>query len=286
MDVYCPWDVINYCDELMADGEAQPKDYWSNTSGNEIVRHFLEQVDQGLAKGEIEALIAGETVTKEIHEDLTYNNLYDSAENIWSVLFTTGYLTMRGKGMGKNIRLSIPNMEIRNIFTEQIMTMFREETKKDGERLEKFCDALKTGDGEEVERLFNAYLGKTISIRDTFVRRPMKENFYHGILLGILGFKSGWYVRSNEESGDGYSDILVKIENEDVGIMIEVKYADHGSFDSACKEALEQIAAQEYGAGFKEDGEYTIFKYGIGCLKKKCKVIVKKEMASGLRERQ
>ena len=193
---------------------------------------------------------------------------------------------MRGKGMGKNIRLSIPNMEIRNIFTEQIMTMFREETKKDGERLEKFCDALKTGDGEEVERLFNAYLGKTISIRDTFVRRPMKENFYHGILLGILGFKSGWYVRSNEESGDGYSDILVKIENEDVGIIIEVKYADHGSFDSACKEALEQIAAQEYGAGFKEDGEYTIFKYGIGCFKKKCKVIVKKEMASGLRERQ
>ncbi len=286
VDVYCPWDVINYCDELMADGEAQPKDYWSNTSGNEIVRHFLEQVDQGLAKGEIEALIAGETVTKEIHEDLTYNNLYDSAENIWSVLFTTGYLTMRGKGMGKNIRLSIPNMEIRNIFTEQIMTMFREETKKDGERLEKFCDALKTGDGEEVERLFNAYLGKTISIRDTFVRRPMKENFYHGILLGILGFKSGWYVRSNEESGDGYSDILVKIENEDVGIIIEVKYADHGSFDSACKEALEQIAAQEYGAGFKEDGEYTIFKYGIGCFKKKCKVIVKKEMASGLRERQ
>ena len=130
VDVYCPWDVINYCDELMADGEAQPKDYWSNTSGNEIVRHFLEQVDQGLAKGEIEALIAGETVTKEIHEDLTYNNLYDSAENIWSVLFTTGYLTMRGKGMGKNIRLSIPNMEIRNIFTEQIMPMFRGETKK------------------------------------------------------------------------------------------------------------------------------------------------------------
>lgn len=277
VDVYCPWDVINYCDELLSDREMEPKDYWSNTSGNQIVRRFLERVDRGLAKGEIEALIAGETVTKEIHEDLTYDNLYDSTENIWSVLFTTGYLTMRGRGPGKKICLSVPNMEIRNIFTEQIMAMFREETEKDGRQLEDFCNALRTGDGEEVERLFNAYLGKTISIRDTFVRKPLKENFYHGILLGILGFKGGWYVKSNEESGDGYSDILIKIEEEDVGIIIEVKYAEKGSFDLACREAMEQIETDKYGDELKEDGYRTIVKYGIGCFKKRCRVAVEKE---------
>ncbi len=278
VDVYCPWDVINYCDDLAADPETEPKDYWSNTSGNEIVRRFLAQADKGLAKGEIEALIAGETVTKEIHEDLTYDNLYNSGENIWSVLLATGYLTMRGKGPGKNIRLSIPNMEIRNIFTEQIMAVFREKTKEDGDRLEEFCDALKTGDGEAVERLLNSYLGKTISIRDTFVRKPLKENFYHGILLGILGLKGGWYVKSNEESGYGYSDILIKIENEGIGIIIEVKYAEKGTLDSACREAIGQIEKKRYCDGLKEDGYCTIFKYGIGCLKKKCRITVEREV--------
>ncbi len=277
VDVYCPWDVINYCDELLSDPEMGPRDYWSNTSGNQIVRRFLERVDRGLAKGEIEALIAGETVTKEIREDLTYDNLYDSTENIWSVLFTTGYLTMRGRGPGKKICLSIPNMEIRNIFTEQIMAMFREETEKDGRQLEDFCNALRTGDAKEVERLFNAYLGRTISIRDTFVRKPLKENFYHGILLGILGFKGDWYVKSNEESGDGYSDILVKIEEEDLGIIIEVKYAEKGNFDSACREAMEQIETDGYGDKLKEDGYCAILKYGIGCFKKRCRVVVEKE---------
>ncbi len=151
VEVYCPWDVINFCDDLCDDPYMEPRDYWSNTSGNGIVRHFIEKVDRGLTKGEIEALVAGETVTKEVHEELTYNRLYDSIDNLWSVLFMTGYLTMRGKPEGKRVELTIPNMEIRNIFTEQIMAMFKEETGKDGKMLEEFCDALRAGQAEEVE---------------------------------------------------------------------------------------------------------------------------------------
>ncbi len=274
VDVYCPWDVINYCDELTDDGCAFPKDYWSNTSGNDVVRHFIEKVGHGLTKSEVETLVAGETVVREIREDLTYNNLYDSPEHIWSVLFTTGYLTQRGKGAGRKLALAIPNMEIRNIFTEQIMAMFKEETARDGKLLEEFCEALKAGRAEEVERLFNAYLGRTIGIRDTFVRKRLKENFYHGILLGILGFKHGWYVKSNRESGDGFSDILIKIEDEGIGIILEVKYAEKGNYDDMCREALEQIERGDYGAEFREDGFDTILKYGIACFRKRCKVVL------------
>lgn len=277
VDVYCPWDVINYCDDLIDDQKLTPKDYWSNTSGNEIVRHFLEQVNSGVTKSEVEALIARETVTKDIYEELTYNSLYGSIENLWSVLLAAGYLTMRGRPEGRSVCLAIPNMENRNIFAGQIMAMFREETGKDGKLLESFCSALEAGQAENVEELFNTYLSKTISIRDTFVRKPLKENFYHGILLGILGFKGGWYVKSNEESGDGYSDILIKIEEEDVGIIIEVKYAEKGSFDLACREAMEQIETDKYGDELKEDGYRTIVKYGIGCFKKRCRVAVEKE---------
>ena len=277
VDVYCPWDVINFCDDLTDEPDMEPKDYWSNTSGNDIVRHFIENVDKRLTRGEIEALVAGETVTKEIHEELTYNRLYDSIENLWSVLFMTGYLTMRGKPSGKRVELAIPNMEIRNIFTEQIMVMFKEETGKDGERLKEFCDALKAGKAEDVERVFNTYLGKTISIRDTFVRKPLKENFYHGILLGILGFKGDWYVKSNKESGDGYSDIVVRAEKEEIGIIIEVKYAEKGDFETACQEAIEQIETEGYAIELREDSFDTIYKYGIACFKKRCRVVVKKE---------
>lgn len=280
VEVYCPWDVINYCDELTDDPEAEPRDYWSNTSGNDIVRHFMERLGKGLTRGEVEALVAGETVTKEIREDLTYNRLYDSTENVWSVLFTTGYLTQRGKREGRKLELAIPNMEIRNLFTEQIMTMFREETEKDGERLEKFCGALEKGEAEEVERLFNGYLGETISIRDTFVRRPLKENFFHGILLGILGFKGNWYVKSNRESGDGYSDIVARVDGGKTGIIIEVKYAENGNCALASQRALEQIEETGYAAELREEGFDTILKYGIGCFKKKCRVAVEREEGS------
>lgn len=273
VEVYCPWDVISYCDELRDDPSAMPRDYWSNTSSNDVVRHFLEMTDRGLTRGELEALIAGETVTKEISEELTYDRLYDSAENIWSVLFTTGYLTQKGKPDGRNYHLAVPNREIRNIFTGQIMTMFRENVQKDGEMLGAFCDALKTGNAGEAERLLGAYLSKTVSIRDTFVRKPTKENFYHGILLGILGYKSGWYVRSNREAGDGYSDIMIRVEDEDIGIVIEVKYAQSGEPDEICRKALDQIREKGYESVLREEGCTKIIRYGIACRRKKCRVL-------------
>lgn len=280
VDVYCPWDVINYCDELLDDPEAQPRDYWSNTSGNEVVRHFLENVGNGLTKSEIEALTAGETVTKEIHEELTYNHLYDSVDHVWSVLFMTGYLTQRGKPDGKRYNLTIPNREIRNIFTEQIMVMFRENVARDGEMLRAFCSALENGDAGEVERLFADYLKKTVGIRDTFVQKPTRENFYHGILLGILGLKNGWYVKSNRESGDGYSDIMIRIEDEDIGIIIEVKYAENAALEEACRDALEQIETKEYEAELEAEGCREVLKYGIACFRKKCRVMVRREAKS------
>ena len=273
-DVYCPWDVISYCDELMDDPSAAPKDYWSNTSGNAAVQHFIEKTGCGLSSAELEALTAGETVLKEIHEDLTYNRLYDSMDNLWSVLFMTGYLTYRGRPDGKLFQLAIPNREIRNIFTAQIMTMFKEKVAGDGESLRAFCDALEAGRGADVEQLFTAYLGKTISIRDTFVRKPTKENFYHGILLGILGYKNEWYVQSNKEAGGGYSDILIRIDSESTGIIIEVKYAEKGQLDSVCQETLKQIRARGYADALKEEGYNKILKYAIACYQKKCRVAV------------
>lgn len=280
VDVYCPWDVISYCDDLTDDPAAMPRDYWSNTSGNDIVRHFIEKVDDGLTKSEIETLIAGETVVREIREDLTYNKLYDSIDHIWSVLFTTGYLTQRGR-LGENrYLLAIPNMEIRNIFKSQIMDLFKASVAKDGNTLCAFCNALQTGDAAGVERLFTEYLSRTVSIRDTFVRKPTKENFFHGILLGILGFKEGWFVKSNREAGDGYCDILVKIEKEDIGIIIEVKYAENASYASVCKEALNQIEKNGYAAELREDGCLTIHKYGIACFRKKCRVMLDTEYVS------
>lgn len=277
VEVYCPWDVISYCDDLTDDPEAEPRDYWSNTSSNDVIRHFIEKVDHGLTRSEIEALVSGEILTKEIHEDLTYNRLYDSVDHIWSVLFATGYLTQRGKAEGKRYRLAIPNREIRNIFTEQIMTMFKEAVAKDGEGLDAFCAALQKGDAREAERLFTAYLGKTISIRDTSVRKASKENFYHGILLGILGFKSGWYVRSNEESGEGWSDILVRLENEDTGMIIEIKYAEEGRYGAACEQALRQIEEKDYTAKLKEEGCSLILKYAVACFRKKCRIVCERE---------
>ncbi len=270
-DIYCPWDVINYCYELMDDPDAAPKDYWSNTSGNDIVRHFIEMQGSGVTRGEIEALIAGESVIKEIREELTYNQLYDSVDNLWSVLFMTGYLTQRGSAGESGYCLTIPNREIRRIFTRQILTMFKEGVSKDGETLKAFCDALISGDAAETERLFTAYLSRTVGVRDTFVRKPIKENFYHGILLGILGFKGDWYVRSNRESGDGYSDILIEAEDEEIGIIVEVKYADRGNYEAALQKAFDQIEDNHYEDELRREGYETIYKYGIACYKRKCR---------------
>ncbi len=272
VDVYCPWDVINYCDLLRADVNAWPENYWINTSSNESVRRFIQLSGNSVVRNEIERLVSGETVVKEIHQELTYRDMYSSIENIWSVLFMTGYLTQRERKENGRFALAIPNMEIRSIFATQIMDFFRENVKKDGESVDRFCEAIRNGDARGMESQFGAYLRKTISLRDTFVRKERKENFYHGILLGILGAKESWAVASNSESGDGYSDIMIEIMDEEIGVIIEIKYADSGNLDAACREALDQKEKMLYDEILKDDGLDNILKYGIACYKKRCKV--------------
>ena len=276
VEVYCPWDVINYCDELRINHMAQPQNYWSNTSSNEAVKRFIHETDKGTVRKEIEKLIAGETIVKEIHQELTYQDMYASIENLWSVLFTTGYLTQTGRKDANTFMLTIPNMEIRNIFLTQIMEYFKKTVSENGEALEKFCNALKDGNSEVVEQSLNNYLKRTISIRDTFVKKQMKENFYHGILLGILGFQQSWSVSSNKESGDGYSDILIETEDQETGIIIEIKYAETGNLEAVSEEALKQIEDRRYEEQLLEEGVEHILKYGIAFYKKKCRVMTVK----------
>ena len=275
VDVYCPWDVICYCNKLRANPKEQPEAYWSNTSGNDIIRHFIEMA-KGTTKREIEQLMSGEVIEKTIRKELTYREIYDSIDNLWSVLFTTGYLTQRGEYDGKKYKLVIPNTEIRNIFESQIMEWFHDTTCRDGASLNAFCEAFQKGDAVGVENQLRSYLKKTISIRDTFARKDKKENFYHGILLGLLGYKDSWIVSSNKEAGEGYSDILVETEDEEVGIVIEVKYADDADLETACREALEQIEEKRYEEQFSDAGVQTILKYGIACYQKQCRVMLVK----------
>ena len=273
VDVYCPWDVICYCNQLRTDPEAQPEAFWSNTSGNDIIRRFIGMAD-GVTKREIEQLMAGEAITKVVRKELTYKEMYDSINNLWSVLFLTGYLTQRGKADGEKIKLVIPNEEIRMIYKKQILDWFQSTIRKDGVTLNAFCEAFKDGNAAGVEAQFRSYLKKTISIRDTFVRKEKKENFYHGILVGLLGYKDSWGVSSNKESGEGYSDILVEIEDEDIGIVIELKYADDGDLEAGCRKALAQIEANNYEERLHDLGMDNILKYGIACYKKRCKVML------------
>ncbi|MBM6744331.1 AAA family ATPase [Drancourtella massiliensis] len=277
LDVYCPWDVISYCDDLIDDKDAAPKNYWINTSGNDVVRHFIEKMGNGVMKGEMEALIDGKEVEKEIHEDLTYHEIYDSVNHLWSMLFMTGYLTRQEPADGDRYKLVIPNLEIRSIFIRQIMAMFKKEVAKDGKLLESFCNALEQGNAAEVEKLFSSYLKKSISIRDTFVQKTLKENFYHGILLRILGYKDGWILKSNKESGNGYGDIWIYDEEKELGIIIEVKYAEESQFEVVCREAIAQIDKNRYAEELREEGCHSILKYGIACYKKRCQVTVVKE---------
>lgn len=276
-DVYCPWDVVNYCADHLTHPGAVPKNYWLNTSGNEVINHFIDSVGepQKLAKTELERLVSGNVVRKRINETITYKELYSTIDNLWSTLFMTGYLTQRGSEDDGRYRLVIPNREIRNIVTDNILSLFQDEVKKDGQMANAFCQALMEGKEKEVERLLTAYMGKTISIRDTFVRKSIKENFYHGILLGILSFKTGWEVSSNRESGTGFSDILIEIDDSDIGIVIEVKYSDdEDQLEKDCKEALKQIKDRDYTQKLRDAGFHKILKYGIACQIKTCKVLV------------
>ena len=277
VEVYCPWDVVNYCDLLRSDPKAEPESYWINSSGNGIVREFLKNSRYSSVKKEIESLLNGEAVEKTIRQDLTYEDMYSSIENLWSVLLTTGYLTQRGRISANRFQLAIPNQEVRYIFEEQVMELFREDVQKDGETLTRFCEALKTGDAATAEQLFSAYLRKHISIRDTAARDGQKENFYHGVLLGILSVKEDWGVFSNKESGEGYSDILAEIGDYEMAIVIEVKVARDGNLEAACREALRQIEERHYAEDLYDDGYDHILKYGIACCKKRCRVMLAAE---------
>lgn len=272
-DIYCPWDVIRYCKNLCADPAALPEDFWSNSSGNAMVRRFIDKADIR-TKNEIERLIAGEDIEKDISQELTYDEIDKSIENLWSVLFTTGYLTHKGCTESGRYRLTIPNKEVRNLFIRKIREWFSDVTRNDGKALEEFCNAFVDKDPRKIEQIFGDYLWNTISIRDTATAKAKKENFYHGILLGLLGYKASWLIKSNAESGTGYSDILVEVPDNRTGIVIELKYAEDGDMDAACSRALEQIEEKEYVDKLRQDGMRNFIKYGIACFKKDCKVVI------------
>ena len=274
VDIYCPWDVINYVDQLKYDPAAIPQDFWSNSSGNAIVRRLIDKADVS-AKNEVERLIAGESIEKDVALELTYDEIDKSIENLWSVLFTTGYLTHTGRTEAGKYRLVIPNREVRNLFVKKIREWFLDVSRNDGKTLEELCNAFVNKDTEKIEQIFGDYLWNTISIRDTAVAKEKKENFYHGILLGLLGYKSSWLIKSNAESGTGYSDILVEVPTNRTGIVIELKYAENGDMDAACEDALRQIEEKNYVAKLKQDGMRNFIRYGIACFKKDCRVIVR-----------
>ncbi|MGN0292953.1 MAG: AAA family ATPase [Lachnospiraceae bacterium] len=268
--IYCPWDVIKYCQALLKNKNAIPENYWANTSGNVMVRRFIEKASQQ-TRNEIEQLIAGETITKDINMELTYNELDATIDNLWSVLFTTGYLTQLGREENRRYRLSIPNREIRELFILQIREWFKESTGADTGRIGKFCAAFPNADADLIEEMLNEYLWNTISIRDSSVRNNMKENFYHGMLLGLLQHEENWLLKSNAESGEGFSDILIETQNG-TGIIIEVKYAEDGKLERWCRAALEQIKVKSYAARLLEDGMEQIICYGISFYRKRCRV--------------
>ena len=281
-DVYCPWDVINYCDELLANPVAPPQNYWANTSGNDLILRLLKKADQP-TKDEMEELLNGGEITKKIRQELTYRDIDDSVENVWSVLYSTGYLT--GKHVANEdadiFSLWIPNGEIRKLFSDLVQDWFREVTRSDSARINRFCAAFPAGEADTIQDMLHDYLWDSISVRDTAVRTNMKENFhpkgvpsvFHGMVLGLLRSQGTWLVKSNAETGEGYSDISV-CTPERIGIMIELKYANDGNLETACEEALKQIENKQYAEGLKRRGMKKIIKYGMAFWGKECRVMV------------
>ena len=271
-DVYCPWDVINYCDELLADPGAEPENYWANTSGNDLIRRLLKKANQS-TRSDVEQLINGGTIIKPIRQELTYREVEDSIDNIWSVLYSTGYLTCRRRVPGKKMELALPNWEVRELFIELVKDWFEETTQADSGRVIRFCAAFPAGDTDTIQEMLGDYLWDSISVRDTAVRRNRKENFYHGMLLGLLQSQDKWLVKSNAETGEGYSDISIQTP-ERVGIVIELKYADDGNLEKACREALKQIEEKKYAQGLKRRSMKKIIRYGIAFCEKECMVVM------------
>ncbi len=280
-DVYNPWDVIYWCDQLCHSRNKTPQSYWANSSGNTQVHQFIRHMGNDVTRTDMEKLVSGESVRKRIVEQLTYDTMYDSIDNLWSQLFATGYLTKSGEPLEDGVNLVIPNMEVRQIFTDSLLELFREDVRGDDALLDSFCVALQDGDASEVEKLLGTYMKRTISIRDTMIQTKFKESFYHGILLGILSFRKGWNVYSNVQSGDGYCDIAVLIENDEedqeTGIVIEMKYATGGNLDAACEAALHQINEKNYTQCLVDEDANPIRKYGIAFYRRKCRVIVETE---------
>ena len=277
-DVYCPWDVINHADHLRDDSDAKPQTYWINSSGNSLVRRLINRADSS-TKDEIERLIAGEAIAKVIRQDLTYDEIENSIDNIWSVLFTTGYLTKIGEvklpdSESYAYMLVIPNKEVREVFVLQIQEWFKAVVANDNDTMSLLSKAILDKDEAILARQLNIVMGRMISILDTKAPDDMKENFYHGLLLGLLrGSNPDWLIKSNRESGDGFSDILIKPENPDLGIVIEVKYAkEFKGLDAACDAAMAQIKQKRYDETLRDEGRCDILAYGIAFCRKRCKV--------------
>lgn len=277
-DVYCPWDVVNYCSDHQNRPNAEMKNYWMNTSGNEVISHFIDSINDPhmLTKSELELLVSGETVVKRVDEMITYKELYSNIDNLWSTLFMTGYLTQRGKEMDGRYHLAIPNREICNIIVERVLALFRKDVSKNAKLLNGFCNAMLESDSATVEQLLTEYMDTTISIRDSFVK-SLRENFYHGLLIGIFGYRDGWKATSNKESGDGFSDIMIEVNENDsrMGIVLELKYSkSEKALDKDCQAALQQITDKNYEQALRKNGYQNILKYGIAFYHKKCRVMV------------
>lgn len=272
-DIYCPWDVINFVKKLLTDSNAKPSAFWINSSGNDLVKLFVDKADQS-TKDEIERLVAGESVTKRICLDLTYDEIENSIDNVWSVLFTTGYLTNIGNPESGVYELVIPNREVHEVFVLQIQEWFQRSVAKE-ESMPEFSKAILEADAEGLQKQLNVIMSRMISVLDTKAREEQKENFYHGLLLGLLrGSNPDWLIKSNRESGDGYSDILIEPENPDAGIIIEVKHAASiGGLDKACENAMAQIKNRRYDEALRENGRCEILAYGIAFHKKRCRVV-------------
>ena len=270
--IYCPWDVIKYAQILLKDKSAEPENYWANTSGNDLVRRLLDRADQ-TTRDEVERLINGEIVTKTIRQELTYRDVEESVDNIWSVLYSTGYLTQRGRLPGRQMKLALPNREVKELFIDLVKEWFAETTLADSARINRFCAAFPTGDVSVIQDMLHDYLWDSISVRDTAVRTNMKENFYHGMVLGLLRSQGNWLIQSNAELGEGYSDISICTQ-ERIGIVIELKYADNGDLTDACTEALREIEDRKYVEGLKHRGMKKIIKYGMAFCGKECMVVI------------
>ena len=273
-DIYCPWDVINRVDDLCDTPEAEPKCYWINSSGNALVKRFVSIANR-TTQDEIERLIAGEPIEKSLRLDLTYDEIDKSIDNIWSVLFTTGYLTQVGMTEQGAYKLVIPNKEVRTVYISQIQEWFKQKIADNAEQMTSFWKAVEDGNAEEIERYLNRTLSNTISVFDT--KAPEKENSYHTFLAGMLTGNTDWVVKSNVEAGEGFADIIIEPPNPDDGIIFELKYSKEASgLDKACERAIKQIRDRRYFEYLKNDGRYDMMFYGIAFYKKRCKVVVEK----------